>query len=167
MAEAHPSWSFVGVDPAEEMLNMAATHLGSLASRAQLVKGYIDDAPVGPFDGATCLLTLHFLDAEERTRTLEQIRSRLRPGAPLVAAQSSFPQSPAQRKRWLDRHTAYAISAGAEPDYAYAAHAAITASANLFTPEQDEDILRNAGFQNVELFFAAFTWRGWVAHNQT
>lgn len=25
------------------------------------------------------------------------------------------------------------------------------------------DVLARAGFRDVELFFAAFTWRGWVA----
>ena len=166
MAEAQLNWSFVGVDPAQEMLDMAATNLGPMAARAQLVQGYIYDTPAGPFDAATCLLILHFLDAAERRRTLEQVRSRLRPGAPLVAAHASFPQSPDQRARWLDRHTAYAIAAGADPTYANAARTAIEASKNLFTPEQDADILRAAGFRDVELFFAAFTWCGWVAYNQ-
>jgi tRNA (cmo5U34)-methyltransferase len=166
MAEAHPSWSFTGVDPAEEMLSVAAAHLGSMSNRVKFVKGYIDDAPNGPFDGATCLLTLHFLDAAERQRTLEEIRIRLRPGAPLVAAHSSFPQTPGQRTRWLDRHTAYAIAAGAEAEYANAARAAIESSSTLFAPEQDEDILRKAGFQDVEVFFTAFTWRGWLAYNR-
>lgn len=29
-------------------------------------------------------------------------------------------------------------------------------------PEQDEAILREAGFGNVSLFYAGFTFRGWV-----
>ena len=35
---------------------------------------------------------------------------------------------------------------------------------SLFGPEQDAEILRDAGFQSAELFYAAFTWRGWVAY---
>lgn len=45
MAEAHPGWRFVGVDPAAEMLDLAARTLGPLADRVELVHGYIDDAP--------------------------------------------------------------------------------------------------------------------------
>ena len=37
-------------------------------------------------------------------------------------------------------------------------------SLNLLTPEQDAQILREAGFHDVELFYAAFTWRGWVGY---
>ena len=44
------------------MLKLAERTLGPLGARVQLQHGYIDDAPDGPFDAATCLLTLHFLD---------------------------------------------------------------------------------------------------------
>src|SRR5437867_3863418 len=58
-AQAHPAWTFDGVDPADGMLKLAEHTLGPLAARVRLHKGYIDDAPDGPFDGASCLLTLH------------------------------------------------------------------------------------------------------------
>jgi len=32
------------------------------------------------------------------------------------------------------------------------------------SPEQDETVLRDAGFSDVSLFYAAFTWRGWVGY---
>ena len=61
LAQAHPHWSFDGVDPAAEMLKLAAQTLGlpqgPLATRVHLHQGYVDDAPSGPFDAATCLLT--------------------------------------------------------------------------------------------------------------
>ena len=60
-AEAHAGWSFVGVDPAREMLKLARATLGPLVSRTELHEGYVETASAGPFDGATCLLTLHFV----------------------------------------------------------------------------------------------------------
>ncbi|RAI44600.1 class I SAM-dependent methyltransferase [Rhodoplanes roseus] len=164
MAEAHPAWRFVGVDPAAEMLRLAERTLGPLAARVQLVQGYIDAAPEGPFDAATCLLTLHFLDADERRRTLGEIRRRLTPGAPFVAAHSSFPQNPAERPLWLSRYAAFAIAAGAEPELTENARKVVEAALMLFDPAQDEAILKAAGFSGVNLFYAAFTWRGWVAY---
>ena len=164
LAEAEPRWTFVGIDPAAEMLKQAERTLGALNARVQLQQGYIDDAPAGPFDAATCLLTLHFLDVDERRRTAREIHRRLRPGAPFVAAHSSFPQADAERARWLSRYAAYAVASGADPTQANNARAAVDASLNLLTPEQDTQILREAGFHDVELFYAAFTWRGWVAY---
>lgn len=34
----------------------------------------------------------------------------------------------------------------------------------LLSPEQDEAILRDAGFADVTLFYAGFTFRGWVGY---
>ena len=164
LAQAHPGWTFDGVDPAPEMLKLARQTLGPLASRAQLHEGLIDDAPDGPFDAATCLLTLHFLPAEQRTRTAREIRRRLRPGAPFVAAHSSFPQSEGERALWLNRYAAFALGSGADPAQTEKMRAAVEAHLSLYEPEQDEAILREAGFANVSLFYAAFTWRGWVAY---
>lgn len=164
LAQARPGWSFVGVDPSGEMLQLAERRLGPLMTRIELVQGYVDDAPEGPFDAATCLLTLHFLDETERRRTLQELHRRLGPGAPLVTAHASFPQGPAERPRWLSRYAAFAQASGVDPDKVRHARAAVETSLSLFDPADDEAILRDAGFAGVELFFAAFTWRGWIAH---
>lgn len=164
LAETHPGWTFLGVDPSEEMLHLAARTLGPLSARVEFVRGYIEDAPLGPFDAATCLLTLHFLDVPARWETLHNIRRRLKPGAPFVAAHGSFPQGEEQRAIWLSRYAGFAIASGADPEQAHQARAAVAASVQTFDPEQDEGIMRDAGFDDASLFYAAFTWRGWVAH---
>ena len=61
LASTQPKWTFVGVDPAAAMLRLAERTVGRDMDRVELIEGYIDDAPPGPFDAATCLLTLHFL----------------------------------------------------------------------------------------------------------
>lgn len=162
LAEAYPDWTFVGVDPSEQMLDLARRTIGPLNARVELVQGYIEDAPAGPFDAATCLLTLHFLVPDERRRTARDIHARLKPGAPFVAAHSSFPQVPEERMLWLSRYAAFAIASGADPEQANGAKAAVAASLNTLSPQHDEAILREAGFADVNLFFAAFTWRGWI-----
>ena len=163
-AEAHPGWTFDGIDPSAEMLKLAEQTLGSVGSRARLHQGYIDDAPDGPFDAATCLLTMHFLPLEERRRTAIQVRSRLRAGAPFIVAHFSIPQNEGERDLWLSRHTTFLIASGVEPDKAANARAAIDTKLSILTPEQDEAILREAGFSNVTLFYMGFTFRGWVAY---
>lgn len=164
LAEAYPGWTFVGVDPAEQMLRLAERTLGPLGTRVELVQGYIEDAPPGPFDAATCLLTLHFLDAAERRRTASNIHRRLRRGAPFVAAHGSFPQEAGQRALWLSRYAAFAVASGVDPEQADKARTAVDASVNMFSPERDETLLREAGFSDVNLFYAAFTWRGWIGY---
>lgn len=164
LAQAHPGWTFVGVDPAAAMLEEARRLLGPDASRVTFCEGYIDDAPEGPFDAAACLLTLHFLDAEERTRTLRELHRRLKPGAPFVAAHSSFPQRDGVRALWLSRYAAFALASGGDPAQVQKMCETIEAHVPMLDPERDEAILREAGFSDVSLFYAAFTWRGWVGY---
>jgi tRNA (cmo5U34)-methyltransferase len=162
LADAHPGWTFVGVDPAAAMLDEARRVLGADAVRVTFCEGYIDDAPAGPFDAATCLLTLHFLDTGERTRTAREVHRRLKPGAPFVVAHSSFPQADGARGIWLSRYAAFAIASGADPHQVEKMCATVDAHVPMLDPRQDEAVLRDAGFSDISLFYAAFTWRGWV-----
>ena len=164
LADAHPGWTFVGVDPAAAMLDEARRVLGPDAARVAFCEGYIDDAPQGPFDGAVCLLTLHFLDAAERAHTVREIRRRLKPGAPFVTAHYSFPQGDGRRALWLLRYGAFALASGADPEQIGKMCAGVDAHLPILDPERDEAILREGGFADVALFYAAFTWRGWVGY---
>ncbi|MBE1159055.1 class I SAM-dependent methyltransferase [Dyella sp. 7MK23] len=163
-AEAQAGWQFAGVDPSAEMLKLAEATLGPLASRVALHEGYIDTAPMGPFDGATCLLTMHFLTAEERAHTLAQLWRRLKPGAPLVLAHHSFPQSADEKLHWLRRYAAFAVASGISASNAENAIAAISSKLPLLGPEQELALMQAAGFESIELFYAAFTFKGWVAY---
>lgn len=163
-AEARPGWRFNGVDPSAAMLDLAKTMLEPFAHRTRLHQGYIDAAPEGPFDAATCLLTLHFVEVEERLRMLKEIRRRLRPNAPLVVAHFSFPQGAGERDIWLHRYAAFAAASGIEPEKAGNAAKMIGLQLPILSPEDDEKLLREAGFHDVFLFYAGFTFRGWAAY---
>lgn len=161
-ARARPGWRFDGVDPSAEMLRLAAATLGPLAPRARLHQGYIDSAPDGPFDAAACLLTLHFLPEPERRATLAEVRRRLKPGAAFVVAHHSFGADEADR--WLARNAAFAVASGVPAEQAEGSIAAIRERLPVLAPERDAALLREAGFAEVELFYAAFTFKGWVAY---
>ncbi|MBR0989229.1 class I SAM-dependent methyltransferase [Bradyrhizobium japonicum] len=163
-ARAHPGWRFDGVDPSAAMLALAGQTLGPLAPRARLHRGYIDDAPEEPFDGASCLLTLHFVDVAERRRIAWEIRRRLKPRAPFVVAHLSAPDGEEERPLWLSRYSAFLAAAGVEPEQAAAARNAVTNHLEILAPAQDEIILREAGFSDPTLFYTGFAFRGWVAY---
>jgi len=160
LAETRPGWRLDGVDPSADMLRQASATLGKLAPRATLHQGYIDDAPEGPFDGATCLLTLHFLPAAERLRTVREVARRLRPGAPFIVAHHSFPLE--RRDAWLARNAAFVVAAGVPAEQARSGMQAMKEKLPVLAPEADEVLLREAGFTDVELFYAALTFKGWV-----
>ena len=162
-AQSHPGWQLDGVDPSAEMLSLASTALGPFASRVQLHQGYIEAAPKGPFDAASSLLTLHFTNEAERYRTLCEVHSRLKFGGVFVAMHYSIPKNGLARDLWLSRCAAFAISSGVEPEQATTAAAAIGKQLPILTPEQDEELMRRAGFSDISTFFVALAFRGWVA----
>lgn len=162
MAEAQPGWHFVGIDPSAAMLDIARETAMPFLDRIALLEGFVADAPMGPFDGATCLLVLHFLDAEERLETLKQIRRRLKPGAALVVAQHSRLDGN-NLERWLARSIAFGDRAGLDPARVAASAAMMAERLPVLTVAEDEALLAAAGFTDVSLFYAALSFRGWVA----
>ncbi len=93
-----------------------------------------------------------------------EIRRRLKPGAPFVVAHFSFTQAEGDRDLWFSRYAAFAIASGIEPEKATNAIAAMDKRLTILTPEQDESMLRDAGFTNVTQFYMGFTFRGWVGY---
>ena len=132
----------------------------SFAQRIHIVLGLVDQAPAGPFDGATCLLTLHFLDRGERLRTLREIHRRMQPGARLVVAHHAPPEGNAER--WMARSVAFGADGNSDTAKTAAVGKLMTQRLPLLTPREEEELLRDAGFVDVELFYAAFSFRGWV-----
>lgn len=161
-ADARPGWTFDGVDPSAEMLALAVDTIGEHAARVTLHQGYVDAAPDGPFDAATCLLTMHFMPLCERRHAVRAIRRRLRRGAPFVVAHMSFAQDGQERALWLARDEAYAVAAGEAPEQARHRREIIEHAMPVLAPEQDEALLREEGFTQVRLFYAAGLFRGWV-----
>jgi len=163
-AEAQPGWSFDGVDPSADMLRLAGEMTAPYADRIRLLEGYIGDAPEGPFDGATSILTFHFIERAQRLETLRQLHRRLHPGAPLVLAHISFAQTEPERSMWIARHVAFGAPDGTDPAQLQASREAIGTRLSILAPEDEEAMLREAGFSGVSLFYAGLSFRGWVAY---
>ena len=87
-APANAGWRLTGVDPSQDMLDLAQAKADQLGVREQvtLVRGTITDLPSDArFDAATCIFVLHFLPDPAKLALLQGIHSRLRPDAPLIA----------------------------------------------------------------------------------
>jgi tRNA (cmo5U34)-methyltransferase len=164
LAASHPGWQFDGIDPSPQMLHLAEATTQPFAARIRLHEGYVDSAPAGPFDAAVCLLTLHFIAAAERLDTLRHVHRRLKAGAPLVVAHHSFSPQPPERDIWLARYAAYTVGSGVSADRMTKTIGAIRDRLPVLSPHDDEALMREAGFGDVTLFYAALTFRGWVAY---
>lgn len=164
LADAHAGWSFDGVDPSVDMLDLARTVTSAHDNRVRLFEGYISDAPPGPYDAATAILTFHFIAYEQRLETLTQIRKRLKTGAPFIAVHLSFPQTEPERSRWISRHVAYGLANGTDATKIENARQAIGSRLSILSPEDDVAMIKASGFSDVSLFYTGLSIKGWVAY---
>ena len=164
LAEARPDWHIDGVDPSPDMLTLAAEVAGPHAARMRFLPGTIADAPPGPYDAALSLLTFHFIPRSERLETLCRLRARCRPGTPLILAHLSFAQTEPARSRWIARHVAFGAGKDADPARIKAAREAIASRLTILSPDEEEDLLAQAGFTDISLFYAGFGFRGWISY---
>ena len=83
----NPGWRLSGVDPSQDMLDLAATKADRLGvrDRVKLIRGTVDEAPSDhPFDAATCLFVLHFLADDAKLALLRGMARRIHPGGPAL-----------------------------------------------------------------------------------
>ncbi|AQR61577.1 hypothetical protein BZG35_07860 [Brevundimonas sp. LM2] len=161
---AFPDARFCAVDPSAEMIGQGKAYLGD-PECVDWVEGYVFDAPEGPFDAATCLLTLHFVpDDGAKLETLEAIRSRLKPGAPLVIAHLSVDKTDPASERRFDRYLKFGSDSDMDPKVLQEAHARVRTHLNCVGPVRDEELLYEAGFREVEPVFRGLSWCGWIGY---
>lgn len=164
LMDALPEARFCAVDPSAEMIAQGKAYLGN-PDQVDWIEGLIFDAPEGPFDAATCMLTLHFVpDDGGKLDTLKAIRQRLKPGAPFVLAHIAIDKTAPDAERQFNRYLQYAQDSQLDPVALEKAHANLRTMLDCVGPERDEELLREAGFTGVELVFAGLVWHGWVAY---
>jgi len=166
LAGVAPLWRFVGVDPAEAMLDLARATAGPIAGdRLELIEGTVSDAPAGPFDAATCILVLGLIaDDGAKLALLENVRRRLKPQAPFILVDQCIDRGADDFEARLDRYAAYARLSGVDAETVTEARRAISALTSMVSATRNEQLLRDAGFNQTELFYLAMAWRGWVAY---
>lgn len=164
MAALRPGWTFHGVDPSDEMLATGRAVCAAVADRVAWTRGFIPDAPDGPFDGATCLLTLHFLtDDGAKLEALQAIRRRLTPGAAFILVDLCLDKAVPGYDALRDRYARFALDSGADPDDVAHTRDRLKTVLHTVSPERNEALLREAGFNGAQLFYAGLGWRGWGA----
>jgi len=95
---------------------------------------------------------LHFVPRDQR----------LRPGTRFICAQCSVPGDATERAQWFTRFAGFAAASGIAADMAHSNARHIAAQLPILTPPEDESLLRQAGFHNVQLFHTGLTFRGWI-----
>jgi len=164
LAATRSSWRLTGVDPSPAMLDLARRKLSQAdAARVDLVQGFAADAPGGPFDAATSCLIMAFIpDDGDKLDYLQQIRRRLKPGAPALFVEMAAPRTPDEWARFLKLYEMHGRRAGAD-DALIARAAGSQEHLHHASAARQTALLSEAGFRAVETFFKALYIQGWIA----
>lgn len=166
LAGIEAGWRFVGVDPARAMLDLARIVAGPAAGeRLTLIEGTVADAPGGPFDAATCILVLGLVpDNGGKLALLREAHRRLHHRAPFILVDQCIDRHAPDAERRLARYANYALRSGVDAKTVANARAGVAALESMVPDRRNEELLREAGFCGVEVFYAAMAWRGWIAY---
>jgi tRNA (cmo5U34)-methyltransferase len=158
-------WMFTGVDPSVEMLRQAKVKLETVGAsdRVSWVQGVVEDSPIGPFDAATAFLCLNFVPVDRRLATLREIHVRLTSGSPFLMINGCSDKNSTRFEDDLRLYTAFARRSGAPADMVQGAARMQRESLFYVLPEREVAVLKEAGFQDVHLFYAGLWVFGWIA----
>lgn len=165
LAKAYPGWSFVGVDPSEEMLAVGRHRLeqAGVLRRCELIQGYVQDAPAEGFDAVVSLLVAHFIKSEDRGAFYAAIHDRLKPGGRFVSAEISGDLDAPEFSEMLEDWKRIQTLMGATPESLAKLGGMMRDVLGVVPPAETETLWRAAGFRQPIPFFQAFMIRGWHA----
>lgn len=167
LGSRHSEWSFTGVDLSEPMLQLAAKRVAelNLESRVELRKTSIEAmTEEGVYDGATCMLMLHFVqDLEAKKRLLHNLAAKLKPGSPLViAAVNADLHSPAyttMMNAWREHMLHVGITADEWERFADS----LGRESDPISSEMMVQLLKECGFADITRYFGSFWVEGYYA----
>jgi tRNA (cmo5U34)-methyltransferase len=165
LGSENPSWSFVGVDTYEPMVELARRRLAKtpVGARSQVHTMGVENLDENDFDAATCILTAHFVpDDGAKLAFFEAIRRRLKPGAPLAIVDGVGVAGEAQTELLRRIWKRHAVRNGVEEEVAES-NAQNFKKVAVASAERQEELLTSAGFEDLVPIFRGLAIKGWLA----
>lgn len=165
---ANPGWHFTAVDPAQAMLEVAKVKMQELGmeKRVELIHGTIMDVPAeAVFDGATCILVLHFVaQIEDKLALLKKLRSHLKQGAPFVMVSKFGDQEDPEFQELVSLWRNYWLDTTRMTEEQVEALMKGTLTESVVPEERLRELLAEAGFHRIANFFKTNHFGGWICY---
>jgi tRNA (cmo5U34)-methyltransferase len=167
LGKTNPGWRFLGVDPAQPMLDLAKEKIeaAGLTDRVSLVNGFVGNLPISKlYDGATSAMIMHFVsDDGGKLEFLRAIASHLKSGAPFVLMDAYGDLSLPESKPLLDAWKHQQNLAGVKWEQVEDGMKERMKTIHLVSSSRMEQLLIEAGFYRIQRFFQVFILGGWIA----
>lgn len=162
-----PGWTLTGVDPAEQMIEIARAKLEreNLDSRVLLHQGTLESLPGSAlYDAATLVLVLHFLpDDGSKLALLKDIAARLKPGGRLLLIDLGGDAQAASFAPLVETWKNFQEEMGMPHEHVVMATTAALKTQYFIAEARISALLEEAGFVQVERFYHALLNSGFSA----
>jgi tRNA (cmo5U34)-methyltransferase len=167
LGKTNPKWRFLGVDPAQPMLDLAKEKIeaAGLADRVRLFNGLVADLPIGKlYDGATAAMIMHFVpDNGDKMDFLRAIAAHLKPGAPFVLMDAHGDLTALESELLVEAWKQQQNLAGVTWEEVQSGMKERMKAIHFVASERIEQLLTEAGFHRIQRFFQVFILGGWIA----
>lgn len=155
--------SLIGVDQSREMI-CEAVRKGGGSSVYQWVPDKLQDYVFpAKVDVVISILTLQFLEPEERQEVINRAYSSLKKGGALFFVEKVLSDSGRIQDVFTQVYHDQKESAGLSPDEIRRKDESIRGVMRPFTIQENEEMLKEAGFTQIELFMKHFQFTGFLA----
>ena len=162
----NPEWLLVGFDPTESMLSVAKQKVqnGSLEKRVKLIQGFIHDVDESGFDAATTILVMQFLpDNGAKQQYLNEISSRLKSSAKLILVDLEGDKESVEYKLFISAWKAHQLSTREDEQQVIEDFEHIDRDVQFVPQHRIETLLDKAEFSNIQKFYKAYLFGGYIA----
>jgi len=167
LGKTNPRWRFLGVDPAQSMLDLAKEKIeaAGLTDRVSLVNGFVGDLPIDKlYDGATAAMIMHFVpDDGGKIEFLRAIASHVKSGAPLVLMDANGDLNAPESELMIEAWKQQQVLAGVKLEEVESSMKESVKSIHFVPSQRIEQLLAEVGFHRIQRFFQNFMLGGWIA----
>ncbi len=160
------NWFITGFDPSEKMLSIAKSKIiaACLQNRISFVPGFIDDVAEKYFDAATSILVMHFLrDDGSKLRFLKCIATRLKQGAPFVLVDIEGEPGSNEYETLNNAWKNQQLFVRDDKEKVLEEFKTREKEVHCIPQARIESLLKEAGFVNINKFFKAYLFGGYIA----
>lgn len=169
-SEANDLWQFMALDPSQDMLDITTAKLQQqqLQHRVTLLNDTLLTASLNQkFDGATCLLVLHFIkDRQQQIATLQQLANQLKPGAPFIIVCKCGVQGSEQTEQQFDLWRAYWLQNTKLTTTQVNKMEQQIRALGFISEQEMFALLEEAGFEKISRFFSTTLFCGWTCYKK-
>lgn len=154
---------FVAVDSSREMLEKAKVKLAAVRNVDFVLANLNESFQFKESDLVTAILILQFLDQSSRPRLLREIYNGLKNGGALLIVEKLLAKTSRFETMWTELHHDSKRRVGVSEHEIAAKAASIRGVMTPLSLAENVQLIRQAGFQDVDVFFKWYNWIGLIA----